>query len=74
MKVYSCSEARRKFAAILDIITRRDGRRYKIVPLNTPEEGKSPLSIKHLKTNITTEEIREGRRSLFMQFAAIYSA
>ena len=72
MKVYSCSEARRKFAAILDtaqkegvIITRRDGRRYKIVPLNTPEEGKSPLSIKHLKTNITTEEIlsviREGR-------------
>ena len=72
MKVYSCSEARRKFAAILDtarkegvIITRRDGRRYKIVPLNTPEEGKSPLSIKHLKTNITTE---------FMQFVVIYSA
>ena len=72
MKVYSCSEASRKFVAILDtaqregvIITRRDGRRYKIVPLNTPEEGKSPLSIKHLKTNITTEEIlsviREGR-------------
>ena len=72
MKVYSCSEARRKFAAILDtarkegvIITRRDGRRYKIVPLNTPEEGKSPLSIKHLKTNITTE---------FMRFVVIYSA
>ena len=72
MKVYSCSEARRKFAAILDtarkegvIITRRDGRRYKIVPLNTPEEGKSPLSIKHLKTNITTE---------FMQFVVLYSA
>ena len=72
MKVYSCSEARRKFAAILDtarkegvIITRRDGRRYKIVPLNTPEEEKSPLSIKHLKTNITTE---------FMRFVVIYSA
>jgi len=71
MKVYNYSEARQNFAAVLNtslteevIITRKDGSRFKIVPLNN-EENKSPLDVEGIDTDIKTDEIisivREGR-------------
>ncbi|MCL2244631.1 MAG: type II toxin-antitoxin system Phd/YefM family antitoxin [Treponema sp.] len=73
MRVYNYSEARQNFTTVLNtalkedvIIRRKDGSRFKIVPLVEVKKGKSPLeSIKGIKTNITTSElieiIREGR-------------
>ncbi|MCL1864345.1 MAG: type II toxin-antitoxin system Phd/YefM family antitoxin [Spirochaetes bacterium] len=72
MKVYNYSEARQNFTDVLNtalkeevIITRRDGSRFKIIPIDKRDE-KSPLEgIKGVKANITTqklvETIREGR-------------
>ena len=74
MRVYNYSEARKNFTAVLNtalkeevIITRKDGSRFKITPLERKkEDNKSPLEgIKGVKANITTKElveiIREGR-------------
>ena len=73
MKIYNYSEARQNFTTVLSmalneevIITRKDGSRFKIVPLDKIKKDKSPLEgIKGVKANITTEEIveiiREGR-------------
>ena len=73
MRVYNYSEARQKFTAVLNnalkedvIIRRKDGSKFKIIPMLEPKKGKSPLEgIKSIKANITTNElveiIREGR-------------
>lgn len=69
MQVYSYSEARQKFAKLLQqaetkgkvIIRRRDGRTFALVP----ETVTAPLDVPTVKADITTEEIvalvREGR-------------
>jgi hypothetical protein len=65
MKVYNYSEARQNFAAILNtslkedvIISRKDGSKFRIIPLFTKEENKkSPFDIAGLKTKIKTNEI-----------------
>ena len=72
MRVYNYSEARQNFTSVLNtalkeevVIRRKDGSRFKIVPMDT-DKGKSPLEgIKGIKANVTTTElidiIREGR-------------
>jgi hypothetical protein len=74
MRVYNYSEARQNFTTVLNtalkeevIIRRKDGSKFKIVPMNDDKKGKSPLEgIKGVKANVTTEElveiIREGRK------------
>jgi antitoxin (DNA-binding transcriptional repressor) of toxin-antitoxin stability system len=72
MKIYNYSEARRKFAAILDaslnediIITRKDGKKFKIVPV-IENTLKSPFEINDIHLTIPLgdilDAIREGRR------------
>ena len=74
MKIYNYSQARQNFTTVLNtalkeevIIQRKDGSRFKIVPMYTgKEKGKSPLEgIKGIKADVTTQElveiIREGR-------------
>jgi len=73
MRVYNYSEARQNFTNVLNtalkedvIIRRKDGSRFKIVPIAKVKKGKSPLEgIKGVKANVTTAElidiIREGR-------------
>ena len=74
MKIYNYSKARQNFTTVLNtalkeevIITRKDGRSFKIVPINENEkDGKSPLEgIKGVKATITTKElvklVRKGR-------------
>ena len=70
MQIFTFSEARQKFASVLDrakkdgkvCIRRRDGSVFAV----TPEVSRrSPLDVRGLKTSIKTEEIvaavREGR-------------
>ena len=72
MKVFNYSEARQNFAAVLKmsqseevIITRRDGSRYRITPLEPRSETESPLDVESISTDITTADIlqvvRESR-------------
>ena len=73
MRVYNYSEARQNFTAVLNnalkedvIIRRKDGSKFKIIPIIDSKKGKSPLEeIKGIKANVTTSElveiIREGR-------------
>ena len=73
MRVFNYSEARQNFTAVLNtalkeevIIRRKDGSKFKIVPMVEVNKGKSPLEgIKGVKANVTTNElievIREGR-------------
>ena len=70
MQVYTYSEARQKFAMVLEqaestgkvIIRRKDGRTFSLVP---EKMATSPLNVPTVKANITTQEvvdiIREGR-------------
>jgi hypothetical protein len=70
MKVYTFSEARQKFSAVLDLaqkegvvrITRRDGRAFLIRPA---QDSLSPLDVKGAPLKISREDIvaavREGR-------------
>ena len=70
MKVYTFSEARQNFAAVLDKaqqegavrITRRDGRVYTIQPA---PDAQSPLDVKPVRLKVSRSEIvravREGR-------------
>lgn len=70
MKVYSFSEARQNFAAVLDNaqkegavrITRRDGRVFTIQPVR---DNPSPLAVKAVPLKLSRREIvsvvREGR-------------
>jgi len=71
MEVYTYSEARQKFAAVLDraeksgkvLIRRKDGRTFALVP---EKLAVSPLDVPSIKADITTQEIveliREGRK------------
>ena len=73
MKIYNYSQARQNFTSVLNTalneeveIRRKDGSRFKIVPIVGDKKKKSPLEgIKGIKANITTEGlleiIREGR-------------
>jgi antitoxin Phd len=70
MQVYTYSEARQNFAAVLEqaestgkvLIRRKDGRTFALVPDQT---ASSPLDVPFVKANITTKEIvdivRKGR-------------
>ncbi|MFG1691568.1 type II toxin-antitoxin system Phd/YefM family antitoxin [Gemmatimonadota bacterium] len=70
MKVYTYSEARRRFASILDearakgsvLIRRRDGQEFLLRPV---EDSGSPLDVEGLDLGWSREEIvaavREGR-------------
>ncbi len=70
MQVFTYSEARQKFAMILDqaentgkvLIRRKDGRTYALVPENPVS---SPLDVPSIKAEISTQGIvdiiREGR-------------
>lgn len=73
MEVYTYSEARQKFAKVLEqaetngkvLIRRRDGRTFALVPEKIVS---SPLNVPSIKANISTKEIveiiREGRERL----------
>jgi antitoxin (DNA-binding transcriptional repressor) of toxin-antitoxin stability system len=68
MKIYKYSEARQNFATVLNtalkeevIITRKDGNRFKLVPINKKSK-RSPLDIEGIDTDITTEEILDVLR------------
>ena len=70
MKVYTFSEARQNFAAVLDTaqkegsvrVTRRDGRVYTI---QLEQEPASPLDVKPVRLKLSRAElvsaVREGR-------------
>ena len=70
MKVYTCSEARRRFAAILDEarrggevrIKRRDGSQFALTPVR---EGGSPFNVPGVDAGVSRSDIldalREGR-------------
>ena len=67
MKVYTFSEARQNFAAVLDRaqkdgtvrITRRDGRIYTIQPAREPS---SPLDVKPVRLKLSRSEIVQAVR------------
>jgi prevent-host-death family protein len=67
MKVYTFSEARQNFAAVLDRaqkdgtvrITRRDGRIYTIQPAQDPS---SPLDVKPVRLKLSRSEIVQAVR------------
>jgi len=71
MTVFTYSQARQNFAAVLDralkegkmIIKRKDGSTFTLTPEMT---DKSPLDVKGVKTKVSTKEIvravRESRR------------
>jgi len=73
MKIYNYSQARQNFTSVLNTalkeeveILRKDGSRFKIVPVVGDKKGKSPLEgIKGINADVTTAElleiIREGR-------------
>ncbi len=70
MKIYNYSEARQNFATILNtsqkeevIIARKDGSKFKIVPI-LDEEPKSPFDVKGINSNIKTKEIIDIVRNL----------
>ena len=62
MDVYTYSEARQHLSSLLDeaettgkvIISRKDGRRYAVVPELSPV---SPLDIPTVKTNLSVKEV-----------------
>jgi antitoxin (DNA-binding transcriptional repressor) of toxin-antitoxin stability system len=65
MKIFKYSEARQNFSTVLNtslkeevIITRKDGNRFKLVPINKKTK-KSPFDIEGIDTDITTQEIIE---------------
>lgn len=73
MRVYTYTEARQSFAALLEQarregavrIRRRDGQTFVVTPEQT---AGSPLDVEGLDLDVTTDEIaafvREGRRDL----------
>jgi len=77
MRIYNYSEARQNFSTVLNtalmeevIITRKDGSKFKLTPINDDQKKKkSPLeTIKGIKTSATNitmgdilDAIREGR-------------
>lgn len=77
MKVYNYSEARQNFSNVLNsslkedvIISRKDGSKFKIVPiLPVQTQKKSPLDVAGIKTKVKTKEIvsviRESREKKY---------
>jgi len=73
MKIYNYSQARQNFTSVLNTalkeeveIRRKDGARFRIVPIIGDKKEQSPLEgIKGIKANVTTRDlleiIREGR-------------
>ena len=67
MKIYTYSDARQKFSAVLEsaqkegqvMVRRRDGRLFSIKPELVKE---SPFDVRGVKTSITTPEILETLR------------
>jgi len=65
MKVYTFSQARQKFAAVLENaqregavrVTRRDGRSFTIQPY---KESPSPLAVKGVNLRLSRDEIVEA--------------
>jgi len=64
MKVYTYSEARQKFSAVLDIakseeviIKRRGGETFKII---FTKSSKSPFDVPGIKTKATTKDILDA--------------
>ena len=64
MKVYTYSEARQKFSAVLDIakseeviIKRRGGETFKII---FAKSSKSPFDVPGIKTKATTKDILDA--------------
>ena len=70
MQIFTYSEARQRFAKVLEqadstgkvLIRRKDGRTYALVPEKMPS---SPLDVPSIKARISTQEIvgiiRDGR-------------
>jgi antitoxin (DNA-binding transcriptional repressor) of toxin-antitoxin stability system len=72
MRVFNYSEARQNFSSMLNtalreevIITRKDGSKFKVVPIGD-KEPKSPFDVRGVDSNIRTDEIldiiRESRQ------------
>jgi antitoxin Phd len=69
MKVYTYSEARQRFAEVLEqaandgevLIKRRDGRTYSVKPA---ESRKSPLDVDGVDVSMTRDEIVEYIREI----------
>ena len=73
MEVYTYSEARQKFAEVLEqaetsgkvLIRRKDGRTFALIP---EKNVSSPLNVPSIKADISTQEIvdliREGRERM----------
>lgn len=69
MKIFTYSDARQKFASVLEsaqkegkvLIRRRDGRLFSIRP-EKPSE--SPFDIRGIKSSVTTKEIMETLREI----------
>lgn len=66
MRVFSYSEARQRFAEVLDlartteiVIRRRGGEEFVLKPRRS---AKSPLDVPGIKTNVTTQDIVEAIR------------
>jgi prevent-host-death family protein len=67
VKVYTYSEARQKFSAVLDIakseeviIKRRGGETFKIIFTKSPKSPKSPFDVPGIKTKATTKDILDA--------------
>jgi antitoxin (DNA-binding transcriptional repressor) of toxin-antitoxin stability system len=68
MKIFKYSEARQNFSTVLNtalkeevIITRKDGNRFKLIPMDK-KINKSPFDIEGIDTDITTQEIIDAIR------------
>ena len=73
MRVYNYSEARQNFSSVLNlamneevIITRKDGSKFRIIPV-AEKETRSPFNIEGIDCSIKTDEIldiiRESREN-----------
>ncbi len=75
MRVFNYSEARQNFATILNlackedvIISKKDGQKFKLIPIINTEENKSPFNIKSISCKVSTQNIidviRDSRETL----------
>ena len=69
MTTYTYSEARQNFAAVLEkakkegkvLIKKRDGTSFILTPLSVED---SPLNVKGIRTNISSEEILDALKEV----------
>ena len=75
MRIYTYSEARQNFSALLKLalneeifIKRRDGSRFKIVPCPDTINDRSPFDIEGVDTNLSPDDmlsaVRESRERM----------